>query len=263
VPGELAVDEPEDGVLRLTIANPAKRNALDHAILDSLATAVAGAEAHGARCIVVTGADGMFSSGYDIADIPDDAFAIEAEKLIAHPFTAALDALDATDLPTIAALPGHTIGGGLELALCCDLRIAADDIELGMPPAKLGLVYSHTGLRRFIQAIGAPRTRELFLLGRTIDAATAQAWGLVNRTVAPEDVQDEALRMAAELARNAPLSIRGNKRIIRELLAADVRLDEAVERELIALRKACFRSEDLREGVRAFAEKRAPRWRGR
>src|SRR5690606_13623534 len=112
-------------------------------------------------------------------------------------------------------------------------------------------------------AIGAPRTRELFLLGRTIDAATAHAWGLVNRTVAPEDVQEEALRMAGELAANAPLSIRGNKRIIRELLAADVRLDEAVERELIALRQACFRSEDLREGVRAFAEKRPPRWRGR
>jgi enoyl-CoA hydratase/carnithine racemase len=132
-----------------------------------------------------------------------------------------------------------------------------------MPPAKLGLVYSHTGLRRFIQAIGAPRTRELFLLGRTIDARTAHAWGLVNRIAAPEDIQEEALRIAAELAANAPLSIRGNKRVIRELLAADVRLDEQVERELIALREACFRSEDLREGVRAFAEKRAPRWRGR
>src|SRR3954449_10467996 len=140
MPGELLVDRPGDGVVRLTISNPTKRNALDHAILDGIAAALHVLE--DARCVVITGAQGMFSSGYDIGDIPDDVFAQEAEKLVAHPFTTALDALDATDLPTIAALPGHTIGGGLELALACDLRIAADGIKLGMPPAKLGLVYS-------------------------------------------------------------------------------------------------------------------------
>src|SRR4029077_9600350 len=123
-------------------------------------------------------------SGYDIGDIPDDVFAVEAERLVAHPFTEALEALDACDVPTVAALSGHTIGGGLELALACDLRIAADGILLGMPPAKLGLVYSHTGLRRFIDAIGAARTRELFLLGSYIDAEVALAWGLVNRVAA-------------------------------------------------------------------------------
>jgi enoyl-CoA hydratase/carnithine racemase len=260
VPGKLLVDEPAEGVLRLTISNPEKRNALDHAILDGLAHAVAEAQA---SCIVITGADGMFSSGYDIGDIPDDVFADQAEKLVAHPFTDALDALDATDIPTVAALPGHTIGGGLELALCCDLRVAAEDIKLGMPPAKLGLVYSHTGLRRFIQSIGAPRTRELFLLGRNIDARTAETWGLVNRIADDDELQDVALDLARELAGNAPLSVRGNKRVIRELLAADVRLDEQVMRELIELREACFASEDMREGVRAFAEKRMPRWQGR
>jgi enoyl-CoA hydratase/carnithine racemase len=213
--------------------------------------------------VVVTGANGMFSSGYDIGDIPDDVFAVEAERLVAHPFTSALDALDATDLPTVAALPGHTIGGGLELALCCDLRVAAEGIRLGMPPAKLSLVYSHTGLRRFIQAVGAPRTRELFLLGRNVDAPTALAWGLVSRVAADGAVQDVALDLAAELAGNAPLSVRGNKRVLRALLAADQRLDTDVERELIALREACFASEDMREGVRAFAEKRPARWKGR
>ena len=260
MPGKLLVDEPADGVVRLTISNPEKRNALDHAILDGLARAVSEADA---RCIVLTGADGMFSSGYDIGDIPDDVFAVEAEKLVAHPFTDALDALDATDIPTVAALPGHTIGGGLELALCCDMRVAAEDIKLGMPPAKLGLVYSHTGLRRFIQSIGAPRTRELFLLGRNVDASTAHVWGLVNRVADEDELQDVALDLARELAGNAPLSVRGNKRVIRELLAADVRLDEQVIRELIELREACFASEDMREGVRAFAEKRPPRWQGR
>src|SRR5688500_12099185 len=139
--GRLLVDEPADGVVRLTISNPAKRNALDHAILDGLAQAISERSAD-ARCFVITGADGMFSSGYDIGDIPDDVFSVEAEKLVAHPFTSALDALDAFDRPTVAACGGHTIGGGLELALACDFRIAASDIKLGMPPAKLGLVYS-------------------------------------------------------------------------------------------------------------------------
>jgi len=259
--GELLVDEPADGVVRLTISNPSKRNALDHAILDSLSREVRAHEDAG--CIVITGADGMFSAGYDIGDIPDDVFADEAEKLVAHPFTSALDALDATDVPTVAALPGHTIGGGLELALCCDLRVAADGIKLGMPPAKLGLVYSHTGLRRFIQSIGAPRTRELFLLGRNVDAATALQWGLVNRVASASEVERISLDLARELASNAPLSVRGNKKVLRELLAADVQLDVDVERELIALREACFHSEDMREGVRAFAEKRQARWQGR
>jgi enoyl-CoA hydratase/carnithine racemase len=242
------------------MSNPAKRNALDHAILDGIAQAVREADA---RCIVLTGADGMFSSGYDIGDISDDVFAEEAEKLVAHPFTSAIDALDATDLPTIAALPGHTIGGGLELALACDLRIAADGIKLGMPPAKLGLVYSHTGLRRFIDIIGVARTRELFLLGRNIEARTALGWGLINEVVIGTDVEETALSWAAEMAANAPLSVQGNKRVIRELLRAEGQLDPDVERELIALREACFASEDMQEGVRAFGEKRPARWKGR
>jgi enoyl-CoA hydratase/carnithine racemase len=217
----------------------------------------------GVRCVLVTGAAGMFSSGYDLGDLSEDVFAEEAERLVAHPFTGALEALDACDVPTVAALPGHTIGGGLELALACDLRLAADGIRLGMPPAKLGLVYSHTGLRRFIHAIGVPRTRELFLLGRNVDARTALLWGMVNDVVLAIDLEDEALQWCEELAANAPLSVRGNKRVIRELLRAGADLDPDVERGLIELRRACFRSEDLREGVRAFAEKRPGRLRGR
>ena len=258
--GRLLTDSPAEGVLRLTISNPDKRNALDQAILDGIAHAVREADA---RCIVLTGEHGMFSSGYDIGDIPEDVFAQEAEKLVAHPFTSAIDALDGTDLPTIAALPGHTIGGGLELALACDLRIAADGIKLGMPPAKLGLVYSHTGLRRFIDIVGVARTRELFLLGRNIEARRALDWGLVNEVVIGSDLEQTALDWASELASNAPLSVQGNKRVIRELLRAEAELDPDVERELIALREACFASEDMKEGVRAFGEKRPARWQGR
>ncbi len=146
--------------------------------------------------MIVTGEGSTFSAGYDIGHLPSEVLAEEAEKLVAHPFTAALDALEAYPYPTIAALNGHAIGGGLELALACDLRIAASTIALAMPPAKLGLVYSHTGIRKFIETVGAPRTRELFLVGRRIDARTARDWGLVNAVTEPGRLADETLGLA-------------------------------------------------------------------
>jgi enoyl-CoA hydratase/carnithine racemase len=264
--GKLLIDEPADGVVRLTISNPDKRNALDHPILDAIAATlrehagVGGPQAR-VRCVVVTGAHGMFSAGYDIGEIPEGEFEKRAERLVAHPFTEAIDALEAFPWPTLAALPGHTIGGGLELALACDIRVATDGIKLGMPPAKLGLVYSHTGLRRFIDAIGAARTRELFLLGRYINAQTALSWGLVNRVADEADLENETLELAGELAGNAPLAQLGNKRVIAALLRAEGELEKDVERELIELRRASFASVDMREGMRAFAAKRAPRWK--
>jgi enoyl-CoA hydratase/carnithine racemase len=263
--GKLLIDEPADNVVRLTISNPAKRNALDHPILDAITATLGelGAAASSTRCVVVTGAHGMFSAGYDIGEIPDEEFEERAEQLVAHPFTEAIDALEAFPYPTVASLPGHTIGGGLELALACDMRVAQEGIKLGMPPAKLGLVYSHTGLRRFLDAIGATRTRELFLLGRYVDAPTALAWGLVNRVASASELDSTTLSLAGELAGNAPLSQTGNKRVIAELLRAEGALDPEVERELIELRRASFGSDDMREGMRAFAEKRPPRWRGR
>ncbi len=263
--GKLLIDEPADGVVRLTISNPVKRNALDHPILDAISETLAELSAPHSptRCIVVTGAHGMFSAGYDIGEIPADEFEERAEKLVAHPFTEAIDALEAFPYPTVAMLPGHTIGGGLELALACDLRVCLEGIKLGMPPAKLGLVYSHTGLRRFIDAIGVPRARELFLLGKYIDAPTALSWGLVNRLAPAETLEVLTLEIAGELAGNAPLAQKGNKRVIAALLQGESELEPAVEAELIELRQASFASQDMREGMRAFAEKRPPRWQGR
>ncbi|MGA8365555.1 MAG: enoyl-CoA hydratase-related protein [Solirubrobacteraceae bacterium] len=264
--GKLLVDEPAPGVVRLTISNVQKRNALDHPILDAIsATLAEHADPDGAiRCLVLTGAGGMFSAGYDIGEIPEGEgeFEEQAERLVAHPFTEAIEALEAFPWPTLAALPGHTIGGGLELALTCDIRVAQEGIKLGMPPAKLGLVYSHTGLRRFIDAIGAAHTRELFLLGKYIDAATALSWGLVNRVAAASDLEAVTAELAGELAGNSPLAQLGNKRVIAALLRTEGQLEEDVERELIELRRASFASADMREGMRAFAQRRAPEWRG-
>jgi enoyl-CoA hydratase/carnithine racemase len=205
----------------------------------------------------------VFSAGYDIGNLPRGEFADRAEALVAHPFHAAIEAVEAYPYPSVAALNGHAIGGGLELALSCDLRLASEEATLGMPPARLGLVYSHTGLRKFVDAIGAARTRELFFTARNVNARTALSWGLVNDVVAPSALADEAVAYAARIAGFAPLSLRGNKRALGALLAAEGALDPDTERELVALREACFRSEDFFEGVRAFAEKRPPRWQGR
>lgn len=260
---KLLLDFPAEAVARLTISNPAKRNALDHEILDAI-TAVLPQLDRGieTRCLIITGAAPAFSAGYDIGSIPAESFEQDAEALVAHPFPAALTALDAFPWPVIAALNGHCLGGGLELAITCDLRICARGAKLGMPPAKLGLIYGHTGLIRFIQTIGAPRTRELFFSGQNLSADRAEAINLVNRVTEDDDLPAAAVELAAGIAGNAPLSMKGNKQAINMILA-NPELTPEQEQELIELRESCFTSEDFLEGITAFGEKRKPRWTGR
>ncbi|MDQ2676447.1 MAG: enoyl-CoA hydratase/isomerase family protein, partial [Actinomycetota bacterium] len=188
--GKLILDFPAEAVARLRLNNPEKRNPLDHEVLDALAAVLPkldrGIEV---RCVVITGTGKAFSAGYDIGSIPAASFERDAEALVAHPFAAAMEAVSAHPYPVLAAINGHCLGGGLELAVRCDLRVCADGAKLGMPPAKLGLVYGHTGLERFIETVGVPRTKELFLTGRVVDGRRAERIGLVHETCAGADVE--------------------------------------------------------------------------
>jgi enoyl-CoA hydratase/carnithine racemase len=261
--GKLILDHPADGVARLTIANAERRNALDHEILDALAEVLPSLDRGiEIRCVIITGAGEVFSAGYDIGGIPEESFAADAEALVAHPFHAAMEAVSAHPYPVVAAINGHCLGGGLELAIRCDLRLSSMGAKLGMPPAKLGLIYGHTGLRKFIDVIGIARTKELFLTGRNVSAPRAMAIGLIHDTVPDGKLAETALELASSIAANAPLAMRGNKHAI-EVLSSSAELTAEQESELIELRRSCFESEDFREGVRAFAEKRRPQWRGR
>ena len=258
--GKLVLDEPADGVTRLRIDHEARRGALDHEILDTLAETVRSLDA---RCLVLTGTGSMFSAGYDLGNLEGSSSRRTPRGWWPTRSTRPSRRSRPSPIPAIAALNGHAIGGGLELALTCDIRIAASGVKVGMPPAKLGLIYSHTGLRKFLELCGPAHTAELFYAGRNVDAERGGEIGLVNHVVEPEALEETALEMAAEIAANAPLSLAGNKRILRTLRAHEGALPPDVEQELVELRESCFRSEDFREGVRAFGEKRKPEWKGR
>ncbi len=261
--GKLLLDHPAEALARLTLSNPDKRNALDHETLDALADALPRLD-RGVkiRCVLITGQGRTFSAGYDIGDFDQESFEQDAEALVAHPFHAAMEAVSSHPFPIVAAINGHCLGGGLELAIRCDIRIVAAEARLGMPPGKIGLIYSHTGLERFIETIGVPRTKELLLIGSNLTAERAEQVGLVHDVVPAERLERTSLDVAAEIASNAPLSSRGNKYAI-ETIARSPRLTSDEERELIELRRSCFQSEDFREGIRAFTEGREPRWTGR
>jgi enoyl-CoA hydratase/carnithine racemase len=260
--GKLVLDFPADAVARIRISNPERRNALDHDVLDALAETLPRLDQGiDTRCVLVTGAPPVFSAGYDIASFATETFARDAEALVAHPYHQALKALADFPWPTIAAINGHCLGGALELAITCDLRLCATGAKLGMPPAKLGLVYGHTGLRRFLDTVGLARTKELFLTGRNFEARRAEEMGIVHEVVAEDELERVSVTLAAEIAANAPLSMKGNKHAI-DLLNSCPTLTEQQEAGLVALRESCFSSEDLREGIEAFKERRRPEWKG-
>lgn len=259
-PGRIRVEDR--GFIRiLAIDNPGKRNAFDYGSLAELEAACARAATDRVRCLVLRGSgDQAFSAGFDIDAMEGDGPGGDRPDLATE---RAMEAVEAVPCPTVAFVNGAAFGAGCELAATCDLRIASQGAKLGMPPAKLGVVYAAAGLRRFLALVGPAHTREMFFTGRPIDAAKALAIGLVDRVAASAEAEVAALALAEEIARNAPIAVQGMKRILRLLVSAHERgLTDGERDEVAALRSRAFESADLREGRAAWAERRPPRFRG-
>lgn len=210
-----------DRVLVIRLVNANRANALTERMLRVLAKILTGKEAQGVRAAILTGAgERHFSSGAELGTEPFEEWT-ERIKRIEHGLAAVAAAVNKTKFPVIAALNGDAIGGGLELAMICDWRIARDGSRLAMPPARIGLVYTADGMRRFATEIGMAQAREMFLTGRPYDARAAREIGLVNHVVAAEELMPLAQRMAAAVSANAPVAVEGMRVVLRAILDDD------------------------------------------
>jgi len=242
---------------RLRFNAPARRNALNRATWRALPSACRAIAANAdALVVVVEGAGGHFSAGADIAEFDAVYRDAEATRDYVDSMQAALSALATLDRPTIAAIEGSAIGGGLAVALSCDLRFVADDAQLAAPPAKLGLVYGPVETSRLVALVGPARAKDLLFSGRRVAPTEALAIGLVDRVVPAAALMATVDDYAATLASLSQRSIRGAKRMI-EALAAGLPLDSAALRTEV---DEAALSEDFREGRAAFAAKRPPRF---
>jgi enoyl-CoA hydratase/carnithine racemase len=247
--------ERRDGVLLITLNRPEARNAVNAALAEGVAAALDDLDAAGDVSVgVLTGAGKGFSSGMDLK-----AFTTGERPWVADRGFAGI-AQHAADKPLIAAVEGFAVAGGFEIALACDLIVAARDARIGIPEAKRGLVAAAGALIRLPKRIPYHVAMELALTGDPISAERAHALGIVNRVAEPGGAVDAALELAAEIARNGPLALAASKKVIASALDWDEA--EAWEKQG-ALTGPVFASEDAREGAIAFAEKRDPVWKGR
>jgi enoyl-CoA hydratase/carnithine racemase len=210
----------------IEFGDPAARNLLTVPLLDAVPPALAEAARRGARVVVLRGRGPVFSAGYDIAQIPADLFDADPRAALAHPFERCMRAVVDCPLPTLAAVNGHAVGGAVELAISCDLRIARSGARFGITAARLGLVYPHTGLEKLVRVVGAANARRLLFTGDLVEAEEARHVGLVH------------------VERDAPLA------------GDDIR-------RILALRQQSYQSRDFAEGRAAFEAKRDPRFEGR
>ena len=252
--------ERRGAVATVTLDRPRALNALDAATLRELARAIRDVRRDAEVRALVVGGTGekAFSAGADIAAMAKMSAADgHAYSRLGHEVLARLESLP---IPVVAAVNGVALGGGLELALACDLIVASERARLGQPEITLGLIPGFGGTQRLVRRIGQARARELIYLGRTVLADEALRIGLVARVVPPERLAEEAAALAAELAAKPPLALRQAKRATAVAADADRVTGCRYEVEAFAV---TFASEDRVEGLRAFLEKRPPVWKGR
>ncbi|MGD8387755.1 MAG: enoyl-CoA hydratase-related protein [Desulfobacteraceae bacterium] len=257
--------EQDGPVCTLSINRPEKRNLLTNRCLEEMVRCLEGLSREDlVRVVVIRGAgDQAFSAGYDITALPVQP-TTEARGALRRdpPLERAMRAVESFPYPVIAMINGLAYGGGCELAVSCDLRIAAENAFMGMPPAKLGLVYPYEGLRRFVSVIGFSRALEVFLTARRYDSASCLRLGLVNEVVEDDDLVDHTLHLAGEIAENAPLSLRGTKLALHRIARYPI-LDPEDENAIRSLFVRSLESEDMAEAKQAFLEKRKPRFKGK
>jgi len=261
----LLLVEIKKNVCTLTLNRPEKKNSLSPELVEILLKTFEDLAADDTvRAVIIRGiGDQAFCSGYDIRALPtrgSDDIHEKLEKL--NPVETLFQTVVNYPFPVIAMVNGVAFGAGCELSLCCDIRVGADDIRMGMPPARLGLVYPWSGLQRFLHVIGFNCTREMFFTGRTYEGNRLKEIGLVDYLIPRQELEDFTCQMAFDIATNAPLALKGTKRVLNLLANASQPTENSIK-EAESLTEASFLSEDLKEGQLAFLEKRRPKFQGK
>ena len=252
----------DGGVGYVIFNNPERHNAVSLDMWDATSRILEGfANDEEVRVLVLTGAGGKaFVSGADISKFESERATLEATRRYNASVEKAYTGIQQFAKPTIAMIRGYCIGGGVGLAVCCDLRICSDNSRFAVPAAKLGLGYSYAGLRRLVDVVGPAFAREIFFTARQFDAEEASRMGLINRVVPEAELEAYVKNYAETIAANAPLTVKAVKYIIGEVMKDESTRNLARCAELV---EQCFASNDFIEGRRAFMEKRKPAFTGK